>query len=158
MKRRVFAFNYVLKGVDGQTLDASDAGEPLAFLEGMGQILPKLEEQVIQMNIGEKRTIPLAAKDSYGLPDPKMTMEVPKEELAHLQIELGSYLQLNLGEQTKVVRVANIGEAAVTLDGNHPLAGVDLVFDIEMVTIRDATAEELQHGHAHGAHGHGHHH
>lgn len=158
MKRRVFAFNYVLKGADGQTLDASDAGEPLAFLEGTGQILPKLEEAIINMKEGEKKTVSLAAKDSYGLPDPKMTMEVPKEELAHLKIEVGSYLQLNLGEQTKVVRVASIDDKKVVLDGNHPLAGVDLVFDIEMATVREATPEEVQHGHAHGAHGHGHHH
>lgn len=158
MKRRVFAFNYVLKGVDGQTLDASEAGDPLAFLEGTGQIIPKLEEAIITMEAGDKQTVKLDAKDAYGLPDPKMTMEVPKEELAHLNIELGSFLQLNLGEQTKVVRVANIGDKTVTLDGNHPLAGTDLVFDIDMVTIREATAEEEQHGHAHGAHGHGHHH
>ncbi len=158
MKRRVFAFNYVLKGADGQTLDASDAGEPLAFLEGMGQIIPKLEEEVIAMKAGDKKIVKLSAKDSYGETDPKMNMEVPKEELAHLKIEMGAYLQLNLGEQTKVVRVASISENVVTLDGNHPLAGLDLVFDIEMVSTREATEEELQHGHAHGAAGHGHHH
>ena len=158
MKRGVFAFNYVLKGADGQMLDASDAGEPLAFLEGTGQIIPKLEEEVITMKAGEKKTVNLSAKDSYGLPDPKMMMDVPKEELAHLKIELGAYLQLNLGEETKVVRVASINEKSVVLDGNHPLAGVDLVFDIEMMTVREATDEEAQHGHAHGAHGHGHHH
>jgi FKBP-type peptidyl-prolyl cis-trans isomerase SlyD len=158
MKRRVFAFNYVLKGADGQTLDASDAGEPLVFLEGTGQIIPKLEEEIITMKTGDKKVVKLSAKDSYGEPDPKMTMEVPKEDLAHLKIEMGAYLQLNLGEQTKVVRVVSIGEKIITLDGNHPLAGVDLVFDIEMIIAREATAEELQHGHAHGAAGHGHHH
>ena len=158
MKRRVFAFNYVLKGADGQQLDASEAGEPLAFLEGTGQIIPKLEEEVIHMKEGEKKTIKLAAADSYGLPDPKMLMNVPKEELAHLKVEVGAYLQLNLGEQTKVVRVTSVDDTNVVLDGNHPLAGVDLVFDIDLVTVREATAEEAQHGHAHGAHGHGHHH
>jgi FKBP-type peptidyl-prolyl cis-trans isomerase SlyD len=158
MIRRVFAFNYVLKGADGQTLDASDAGEPLAFLEGTGQIIPKLEQEVLTMKAGDKKVVKLSAKDSYGEVDPKMTMEVPIEELAHLKIEMGAYLQLNLGEQTKVVRVASIGEKVITLDGNHPLAGVDLVFDIEMVSTREATAEEMQHGHAHGATGHGHHH
>jgi FKBP-type peptidyl-prolyl cis-trans isomerase SlyD len=158
MKRRVFAFNYVLKGADGQTLDASEAGEPLAFLEGAGQIIPKLEDQIKEMKAGEKKVVTLNASEAYGLPDPKMKMEVPKEELAHLKLELGSYLQLNLGEQNKVVRIADINEKIVTLDGNHPLAGVDLTFDVEMVTVRDATAEETQHGHAHGVHGHGHHH
>lgn len=158
MNRRVFAFNYVLKGADGQILDATEEGEPLAFLEGSGQIIPKLEEVVLTMKEGEKRTVKLDAKDAYGLPDVKMKMNVPKKDLAHLTVEEGAFLQLNLGEQTKVVRVAEISEENVVLDGNHPLAGVDLVFDIDMVTVREATAEEGQHGHAHGAHGHGHHH
>jgi FKBP-type peptidyl-prolyl cis-trans isomerase SlyD len=158
MIRRVFAFNYVLKGVDGQILDASDEGEPLAFLEGSGQIIPKLEEEILTMKAGEKRTVKLAAKDAYGMPDDKMKMNVPKKELAHLTIEPGSFLQLNLGEQTKVVKVTEITDDNVVLDGNHPLAGVDLTFDIDMQAVRNATAEEIQHGHAHGAHGHGHHH
>jgi FKBP-type peptidyl-prolyl cis-trans isomerase SlyD len=158
MIRRVFAFNYVLKGADGQILDASEEGEPLAFLQGSGQIIPKLEEEILTMKQGEKRTVKLDAKDAYGLPDDKMKMTVPKKELAHLTIELGSFLQLNLGEQTKVVKVAEVTDENVILDGNHPLAGVDLVFDIDMLTVRDATHEEMQHGHAHGVHGHGHHH
>ncbi len=158
MKRRVLAFNYVLKGADGQTLDASDAGEPLAFLEGAGQIIPKLEEQIKDMAAGEKKTVQLAAVEAYGVPDPKMKMDVPKAELAHIKIELGNFLQLNLGEQMKVVRVAAITDTTVTLDGNHPLAGMDLTFDVEMAAVREATGEELQHGHAHGVHGHGHHH
>lgn len=158
MKRRVLAFNYTLKDNAGQVLDASEANEPLAFLEGAGQIIPKLEEQLSEMKAGDKKTVKLAAKDAYGLPEEKMKMEVPSKDLAHLKIELGSFLQLNLGEQTKVVRVTKITDDTVTLDGNHPLAGVDLTFDVEMVAARDATAEEMQHGHAHGAHGHGHHH
>jgi FKBP-type peptidyl-prolyl cis-trans isomerase SlyD len=158
MKRRVLAFNYVLKGADGATLDASEAGEPLAFLEGSGQILPKLETEIKDMKAGEKKTVKLAAAEAYGIPDPKMRMDVPKEELSHLKLELGAYLQLNLGEETKVVRVAEISDSKVILDGNHPLAGTDLTFEIEMAAVREATAEELQHGHAHGAHGHGHHH
>jgi FKBP-type peptidyl-prolyl cis-trans isomerase SlyD len=158
MNRRVFAFNYVLKGVDGQILDASEEGEPLAFLEGSGQIIPKLEEVIVTMKAGEKRTVKLHAKDAYGVTDEKMKMDVPKKDLAHLTLELGGFLQLNLGEQTKVVRVAEITDDKVVLDGNHPLAGVDLIFDIDMVAVREATPEESQHGHAHGAHGHGHHH
>ena len=158
MKRRVLAFNYVLKGADGATLDASEAGEPLAFLEGSGQIIPKLEEEIKDMKAGEKKTVNIAAAEAYGVQDPKMRMDVPKAELSHLKLELGAYLQLNLGEQTKVVRVAEITDTNVVLDGNHPLAGQDLSFDIEMTAVRDATAEEMQHGHAHGVHGHGHHH
>lgn len=157
--KRVLAFNYVLKGADGQVLDASEKNQPLPFLEGAGQIIPALEAQIKDMKEGEKKVVKLAAKDAYGLPEEKMKMEVPKEELAHLDIKVGSYLQLQLGNDMKVVHVAEITPTHVTLDGNHPLAGQDLEFDIEMSLVREATQEEISHGHPHGLHGNsGHHH
>lgn len=157
--KRVFAFNYVLKGADGNILDASEKGQPLPFLEGAQQIIPALEEVIKKMNEGEKKTVKLAAKDAYGESDPKMTMEVPKEELAHLKTEIGTYLQLQLGSENKVVRVSKISDTHVTLDGNHPLAGQALEFDVELALVREATTEEVLHGHPHGLHGtsgHGH--
>lgn len=153
--RKVISFNYVLKDSKGQVLDSSE-GEPMAFLTGGGQIIPALEEQLIGMLIGSKKTVTLAAKDAYGENDPKMIIQVPKADLAHIQIEVGAFLQLNLGQQLKVVRVAAITDENVTLDGNHPLAGQELVFDVEMVNSREATQEEVAHGHAHGAGGHHH--
>lgn len=159
MKRRVFAINYTLKGSDGTILDASELGQPLPFLEGAGQIIPALETEIKNLTQGQKKTVNLMAKDAYGLPEEKMKMDVPKADLAHIQdLKVGTFLQLDLGEQTKVVRVTRMDEATITLDGNHPLAGQDLTFEIEMVQVRDATQEELAHGHAHGLHGHGHHH
>lgn len=155
MNKRVLSFNYTLRDTSGQVLDSSHDG-PLAFLEGAGQILPALEAQIKDMLIGSKKTVKLPAADAYGLPDPKMLMDVPKEDLAHLTIEVGSFLQLQLQQQVKVVRVAQINETHVTLDGNHPLAGQDLEFDIEMMDSRTATPEEVAHGHAHGPGGHHH--
>lgn len=155
---RVIAFNYVLKNSQGDVLDASDPSQPMPFMEGKHQIIPGLEQVVVKMNEGDKQNVKLAAKDAYGEFRKDMIMEVPKEELAHIKLEMGSHLQLQLDKQTKVVKVTNIGETHITLDGNHPLAGVDLVFDVEIVLIRQATTEELQHGHAHGLHGHAHHH
>ena len=86
----------------------------------------------------------------------KMVMDVPAQELAHLKIEVGGFLQLQLTDQVIVVRVANITDKTVTLDGNHPLAGQDLVFDVEITDSRVASSEELAHGHAHGEGGHHH--
>lgn len=154
--QKVITFNYTLKDTKGQVLDSSE-GEPMAFLTGVGQIIPALENELNGMLIGTKKTVNIAAKEAYGENDPKMIIEVPKADLAHLQIEEGAFLQLNLGQQLKVVRVSKIGDDKVTLDGNHPLAGQDLVFDVEMVGSRDATAEETAHGHAHGPGGHHHH-
>ena len=158
MSRRVFAFNYVLKGMDGQVIDASEPNQPLPFLEGAGQIIPALEESIKDLVEGDKKVVKLAAKDAYGLVEEKMFMDVPKEELTHLQgLQIGSFLQLQLAQDVKVVRVAKMSDTHVTLDGNHPLAGQDLEFSIEMVMVRDATLEEVTHGHAHGLHGHSHH-
>ncbi len=154
-QKRVITFNYTLKDSQGQVLDASTEG-PLAFLEGTGQIIPALEDQIKNMTDGEKKKVQLKAEDAYGLHEEKMTMKVPKEELAHIELQVGAFLQLNLGEEMKVVRVTDMNEKEVTLDGNHPLAGVDLEFDIEMVGSRPATEEEISHGHAHGVGGHHH--
>ncbi|WP_415062421.1 FKBP-type peptidyl-prolyl cis-trans isomerase [Bdellovibrio sp.] len=152
--KRVLAFNYVLKGPDGNILDASEKGQPLPFLEGAGQIIPKLEEEIKDLKEGDKKIVKLAAADAYGEMKENMFMDVPKEELAHLpQLEIGSHLRLELGQGAHIVRVSKITDTHVTLDGNHPLAGQDLEFSIEMVLIRDATTEEVLHGHPHGLHG-----
>ena len=157
MKRRVISFNYTLKDSQGKVIDASSDG-PLAFLEGAGQIIPALEEQLKGMLIGQKKNVKLDAKDAYGMPEEKMKMDVPAKELAHLKdLAVGSFLQLQLQDQVKVVRVTSMTEEMVTLDGNHPLAGENLEFDVEMVDSRDATNEEMAHGHAHGPGGHHHH-
>lgn len=156
--KRVIAFNYVLKNSTGEVLDASEPNQPMPFLEGRQQIIPALEALIVKMSEGEKKNITLPAKDAYGDFRADMIMEVPKEELAHLNLELGAHLQLQLEKQTRVVKVTKITDSHVTLDGNHPLAGVDLNFDIEIVLIREATADEVIHGHAHGLHGHAHHH
>lgn len=155
---RVFAFNYTLKNSQGDLLDASEPNQPLPFMEGKRQIIPALEVKIAKMNEGDKQSIQLAAKEAYGEFRSDMIMKVPKGELAHIKLELGSYLQLQLEKQIQVVKVIKIEDTDITLDGNHPLAGVDLVFDVELVLIRHATDEEIQHGHVHGLHGHAHHH
>lgn len=155
---RVIAFTYVLKNNQGDVLDASETNQPLPFLEGKQQIIPALENVLINLNEGDKKNISISAVDAYGEFRKDMIMDVPKEELAHLNATVGSHLQLQLGEGVRVVKVTNISETHVTLDGNHPLAGVDLTFDIEIMLIRLATIDEVKHGHAHGLHGTAHHH
>jgi FKBP-type peptidyl-prolyl cis-trans isomerase SlyD len=155
---RVIAFNYVLKNSQGEQLDASEPNQPLPFLEGRQQIIPLLEAEILKMAEGDKKNISIKASEAYGDYRADMVMEVPKEEVAHLKVNVGSHLQLQLGEGTKVVKITKISDTHVTMDGNHPLAGVDLVFDIEVMLVREATVDEVLHGHAHGLHGHAHHH
>ncbi|MES3036572.1 MAG: peptidylprolyl isomerase [Bdellovibrionota bacterium] len=154
MSKRVFAFNYVLRNKQGETLDSSDPGQPLPFLEGSQQIIPALEEAIVGMQEGDKKKVALTADKAYGIPQENMVMDVPRPELAHIpELAVGAFLRLELDKQTKVVRVTHLDDQIVKLDGNHPLAGVDLEFDIEMVLIRPATLEETVHGHPHGLHG-----
>jgi FKBP-type peptidyl-prolyl cis-trans isomerase SlyD len=155
---RVIAFNYILKNSQGETLDASEPNQPMPFLEGRQQIIPALEIELLKMAEGDKKNISLKAIDAYGDFRADMIMEVPKEELAHIQITMGAHLQLQLGDGVKVVKVIKITDTHVTLDGNHPLSGIDLVFDIEIMLVREATVDEVLHGHAHGLHGHAQHH
>ncbi len=155
---RVIAFNYVLKNAEGQILDQSEPNQPLPFLEGKQQIIPALEKVISLMGEGDKKQISLTASEAYGEFRQDMIMEVLKEELAHIKLELGAHLQLQLDKQVRVVKVTKMTDTHVTLDGNHPLAGVGLVFDVEIMLVRQATQEELQHGHVHGLHGHEKHH
>ena len=155
---RVIAFTYVLKNAQGEILDQSEPNQPLPFLEGKQQIIPALERVISLMSEGDKKQVSLTASEAYGEFRQDMIMEVPKEELTHIKLELGAHLQLQLEKQMRVVKVTKMTDTHVTLDGNHPLAGVALIFDIEIMLVRQATQEELQHGHAHGLHGHAHHH
>ncbi len=153
----VIAFNYVLKNKEGEVIDASEPNQPMPFMVGLQQIIPALEKVLVSLKEGDKKNVVLSAAEAYGEFRDDMLMEVPKAELAHLKVEIGAHLQLQLQDQVRVVRVAKISDTHVTLDGNHPLAGVDLVFDVEVVLVRAATEEELAHGHVHGLHGHAHH-
>ncbi len=156
---RVFGFHYTLKNPAGEVLDSSAGSEPLIFLEGAGQIIPGLEEQLLLLSVGDKRTVQVPAARAYGDVDPELMMEVPKSRLPKAEgLAVGDQFATRgpNGEPGGVFTVAKLGLDTVTLDGNHPLAGVDLTFEVEIMTIREATQAELTHGHAHGGDGHHH--
>lgn len=156
---RVIAFHYTLTNKAGEVIDSSrDQKEPFAYMEGVGQIIPGLEKAMALLNAGDTRKINVEAKDAYGLHDPQLIVEVPRAKLPNSQeLTIGDQFQAS-GPQGEMLlfRVLEINGDNVKLDGNHPLAGEDLTFDVEVMKIRPATKEELAHGHAH--HGDGHHH
>lgn len=157
--QRVIAFHYTLRNPAGEVLDSSSGSEPLRFLEGAGQIIPGLEEQLVLLQVGDKRTVQVAAARAYGEVDPSLMLEVPKERLgADRELSVGDQFATRGpdGEPGGVFTVVKLEGESVTLDGNHPLAGVDLSFEIEIMSMRDATAAELSHGHAHDGAGHHH--
>jgi FKBP-type peptidyl-prolyl cis-trans isomerase SlyD len=158
MGTRVISFHYTLKDNTGQVLDSSQGAEPMTFMEGSQQIIPGLEKVVITLNVGDKQNIPVKAEEAYGQYDQALVMEIPRTQFPPgEQIETG----MQFGTQSEdgvplIFTVKKVGDASVTVDGNHPLAGVDLFFDVEVTDIRPATLDEIKHGHAHGPGGHHH--
>ena len=155
MNKNVWSFHYELFDNNGKTLDKSDAGEPLSFLEGKGHIIPGLEIELIKLKVGDKKKILVAAKDAYGHRDDSLTREVLRSELPTSDVSVGDVFHTE-NQEFEMVTVLSVTPTHATLDGNHPLAGQDLTFDIEVASKRPATTEELAHGHAHGPGGHHH--
>jgi len=156
---QVVTINYTLTDSDGEIIDSTSEEKSFSFLSGTEQILPKLEEAIGGMLIGSKKIVALTAEDAYGeyIDDAVQVLqrsEFPKE----MEIKEGMEFVTNDadGNQMPFV-ISKITDEQITVDFNHPLAGEDLTFDVELLTIRDATEEELAHGHAHGGHGHHHH-
>lgn len=156
MSQRVISFHYTLTDPAGRILDSSEGLEPLTFLQGVGQIIPGLENVLVKLKVGDKQRIIVKAADAYGEMDPNLILQVPRVRLPERDLKLGDRFRAGQGPQAPVVVVTQITDTMVTLDANHPLAGLDLAFDIEIIGIREATPEEIAHGHTHDARDHGH--
>ncbi|MEW6055547.1 MAG: peptidylprolyl isomerase [Bdellovibrionota bacterium] len=160
MKPRVVSFHYTLRNKSGTTLDSSTGSDPMTYLEGSGQIIPGLESAIKLLSAGDKRQgIEVRAEDAYGEHDKNLVFDVPRTQFpAGENIEVGMKFRAGAADEpSPVFTVTKVSDAAVSVDGNHPLAGQDLYFDVEITEIRSATQEEIEHGHAHGAGGRHHH-
>jgi FKBP-type peptidyl-prolyl cis-trans isomerase SlyD len=156
MANKVITFHYTLSDSSGRMLDSSEGQEPLAFIEGIGQIIPALEEAIKDMKPGEKKRVEIPADKAYGAYDEEQVITVPRSQMPQQEIQLGDQFMTDEDPHLMPLTVTEITDENVTMDANHPLAGVDLVFDIEMVGSRQATEEEMEHGHVHGEGGHHH--
>jgi FKBP-type peptidyl-prolyl cis-trans isomerase SlyD len=142
--------------VGGEVVDEADQSDPLEFLQGHKNIIPGLERELYGMSIGDKKSVTVAATDAYGEIDPQAFVEVPRDEFPpDIPLESGVQLQVRDTQGGLMdARIEKVGEKNVQLNFNHPLAGEDLHFEVSIADLRQATAEELEHGHVHGAHGH----
>ncbi len=156
MDKRVFTFHYTVTDKTGEILDSSAESEPLSFLEGAGQIIIGLESQITDLKVGEKKDIHVKAADAYGVRDEQLIVEVARDDIPHADIEVGDVFQGGSEDEPQILTVVAVSTTHVTLDGNHPLAGKDLKFAVDMVGIRPATNDEVMHGHAHDPGGHHH--
>ena len=155
---QVVQFHYTLKDDEGNIIDQSPEGQPLAYLHGYQNIIPGLEAQLVGKAVGDKFTASVEPADAYGEFDDAAVQEVPRENFQGVDnIQAGLQFQSQTEDgHVMLVTVKDVQDDMVIVDANHPLAGKKLHFDVEIADIREATPEELQHGHAHGAGGHHH--
>jgi FKBP-type peptidyl-prolyl cis-trans isomerase SlyD len=155
--RRVAQFHYTLTNDQGEVLDSSSGGEPLTYLHGKGNIVPGLEKALTGKQAGDKLKVAVAPEEGYGLQMPELIQTVPRGAFQGVaEIEVGMRFQAQTDHGTVLVRVTQVTPDSVTVDGNHELAGQTLHFDIEITSVRDASVEEVLHGHVHGPGGHQH--
>lgn len=147
---QVVTFHYHLTNSRGEEIDSSRGREPLSFLAGQGQIIPLLETELLGMQPQEKRVVKIASVDGYGERIEQLVMTVEREQLPK-DVQTGDMLRLENDSEVRPALIVSMTDTQAVIDANHPLAGVDLTFDVELVEIRAATKDELSHGHVHGA-------
>ena len=149
-KNKVISIHYTLKDDNGNVIDTSEGREPLAYLHGNHNIISGLEEQLEGKEVGDKLSVDVKPEKGYGVVDESLKMVLKKEQFENPDgLQVGMQFQAQIGDKIAIYTITNIKDNDVYVDGNHPLAGMNLHFDVEIMDIRDATAEELEHGHAH---------
>jgi FKBP-type peptidyl-prolyl cis-trans isomerase SlyD len=146
----VVSIDYTLT-VEGQVIDSTEGDEPLQFLQGHQNIIPGLERELIGMKIGESKRVVVPPAEAYGEVDPENIIDVPRDEFpAEIPLDAGTELEVkNADGEVLSATIADINDNSVKLDFNHPLAGKQLDFDVTVADLREATEEELAHGHVH---------
>ena len=153
----VVSIHYTLTNNSGDLLDSSDGQEPLAYIHGHGNIIPGLESALVDKVVGDTLDVKIAPKDAYGTRDNNLEKEVSKDVFKGIdKVEEGMQFRGNTDDGQRVFTVTKIDGENITIDGNHPLADVELNFTVEVMDIRKASEEELSHGHVHGPGGHHH--
>ncbi len=154
---QVVSIHYTLRDDAGEVIDRSADGEPLSYLHGRGNLIPGLERELTGRKTGDRLQVKIAPGEGYGEYDQQLVQRVPRRALKGIDnVRVGMRLHAQTAEGPRAVTVTQVSGDLVTLDGNHPLAGKNLNFEVEIAAVRPATAEELAHGHVHGPGGHHH--
>ncbi|MDJ0657048.1 MAG: peptidylprolyl isomerase [Xanthomonadales bacterium] len=156
-KNKVVSFHYDLS-TEGQPLESSRKGDPMSYLHGAGNIIPGLEKNMEGRQAGDQFEATVPPEEAYGHRQQNLVTRLSAKRLGvpASKLKRGMMLQVQTQQGPQMVRVLKAGRFMVDLDANHPMAGLTLTFDVEITDVRDATAEELAHGHAHGPGGHQH--
>jgi len=154
---QVVSIHYTLRDDGGTVIDRSADGAPLTYLHGRGNLIPGLERELAGRSAGDKLQVKIAPAEGYGEYERAVVQQVPRRALKGLSnLRVGMRLQTQTADGPRAVTVTHMSGDMVTLDGNHPLAGKNLNFEVEVVAVRPATEEERAHGHVHGPGGHHH--
>ena len=149
--QKIVSIHYVLTNDSNEVLDSSEGKDPLTYLHGVGGLIPGLEKELDGKSTGDALKVCVSPAEGYGEQNPGLIQDVPLSAFEGVdKVEAG--MQFNTSGpdgNAMMITVTNVEGDQVTIDGNHPLAGVTLNFDVNVVEVRDATEEELQHGHAH---------
>lgn len=151
-KDSVVTFDYTLTDDTGEVLDSSQGAEPLVYLHGAGNIIPGLEQELETREAGDAFSVTVQPAEGYGEPRPELRQAVPREAFGDIEdIQPGMQFEAaGEGGQRIPVTVVEVNETEIVVDGNHPLAGEVLKFDVTVVGVRAATEDEIAHGHVHG--------
>lgn len=156
-ERCVAHFHYTLTNEAGEQLDTSRGSEPMAYLHGRGNIIPGLEKAMDGKKVGDAFKVTIEPGEAYGERVEQLIQVVPRSAFGGVpELQAGMRFQAETQQGPVPVVVTEVGDEEVTVDGNHPLAGQTLNFDVEVTEVREATVEEVMHGHVHGAGGHQH--
>ncbi len=155
--KKVVTIDYTLTDEQGQVIDSSQGRDPLAYLHGFSNIIPGLESALEGRTSGDALNVQVAPNEAYGERDDALIQSVSRDLFEDAnELEVGMRFQSVSEEGVRLVTVVDVTDDTVTVDANHPLAGVTLNFDVTVVGVRDASDEELEHGHVHGPEGHNH--
>jgi FKBP-type peptidyl-prolyl cis-trans isomerase SlyD len=155
--QKVVFIHYTLTNDDGEVIDSSEGHAPLAYIHGEGNIIPGLENALLGKSAGDTLKVSIPPEEGYGQRDDSLVQAVPKEAFHGVdEILPGMQFHADSPDGGQLVTVVDIQDDMVILDGNHPMSGLNLNFDVQVTEVRDATEEEMAHGHVHGEGGHHH--
>jgi FKBP-type peptidyl-prolyl cis-trans isomerase SlyD len=155
--QKVVTIDYTLTDDQGEVLDTSEGNQPLVYIQGTGSIIPGLEAALEGKSAGDALKIKIPPDQGYGERDEDLVLKVPREKFPPgVEITVGMHVQAQGSGGSHPVTVVAVDDKIVTVDANHQLAGQTLSFDVKVVSVREATADELKHGHVHGEGGHHH--
>lgn len=152
---KVVSIHYTLTDESGTTIDSSRGGEPLEYLHGAGNIVPGLEQALAGKEAGDHLNVDVPPAEAYGDRQEGLLQAVPISAFQGAgEVQPGMRFRAEGPDGSRIITVAKVEDDQVTVDANHPLAGVTLSFDVEVVEVRNAKAEEIEHGHVHDPQGH----